>query len=105
LTTHQKVLTLHRSFEHNIVLLFKNQRKMKKVVLSLAVLFAAAMVSCNNAKTEENAEAEAPVENTEEVAPEVEAPAEEAPAAEATEAPAEAPAETPAEAPAETPAK
>lgn len=79
---------------------------MKKVVLSLAVVFAACMVSCNGNKEAENTEATTPeTENVEAPAENTEA---EAPAEEKTEAPAEnteAPAEAPAETPAETPAK
>lgn len=59
---------------------------MKKVALSLAVLFAAALVSCGNKENKEEAAAtdttpaiEAPADTT----PAVEAPADSAPAVEA----------------------
>lgn len=77
---------------------------MKKVVLSLAVLFAAALVSCGNKPAETE---EAPVDSmqmTEEVTTVDSTAAVEAPVDTTAQAPAEN-AEAPAEAPAETPAK
>lgn len=77
---------------------------MKKVVLSLAVLFAAALVSCGNKPAETEEAPVDSVEMTEEVAT-VDSVAPEAATADTTaQAPAEN-AEAPAEAPAETPAK
>ena len=46
----------------NIVLLFLNLKKMKKVFLSLAVVCSVALVSCGGNKTENTEDTMAPVE-------------------------------------------